>query len=174
MIKVGQSWRNRAGHEVTVHAKPNARSFLISSTWGTYLVDTGGKCFNREMEGRSFDLVEKMSRVYIAGPMTGYPELNFPAFRAAAADYRRRGYFVINPAELNGGDNEPAKWAAMDASEKAAHYLRCLKVDINALTTCDTIVMLDGWTKSKGACLEHHIARELGFTVCYQPSEVTA
>ena len=41
--------------------------------------------------------------LYIAGPMRGYPDHNFPAFRAAAAALRRAGYGVVNPAELHSG-----------------------------------------------------------------------
>ena len=40
-------------------------------------------------------------KIYIAGPMTGLPELNFPAFHAEAARLRAFGYEVINPAEIN-------------------------------------------------------------------------
>jgi Domain of unknown function (DUF4406) len=34
-----------------------------------------------------------MIKVYLAGPMTGVPEFNFPAFHAAAAKLREEGYF---------------------------------------------------------------------------------
>ena len=40
-------------------------------------------------------------RVYISGPMSGLPELNFPAFHAAAASLRAKGLDVVNPAEIN-------------------------------------------------------------------------
>lgn len=92
-------------------------------------------------------------RLYIAGPMSNLPDLNFPAFHAAAALYRSRGAIVINPAELN--PNPGMAWS--DA----------MRVDIACLATCDGIVMLDGWTASKGASLEHHIAVALGMTVTY-------
>jgi hypothetical protein len=39
------------------------------------------------------------SRVYLAGPMTGLPEFNYPAFNAEAARLRALGYQVENPAE---------------------------------------------------------------------------
>ena len=35
--------------------------------------------------------------VYLAGPMTGIAEFNFPAFDAAAAKLRDLGYVVFNP-----------------------------------------------------------------------------
>lgn len=38
-------------------------------------------------------------RIYLAGPMRGYAEFNFPAFHAAAARLREQGHTVFNPAE---------------------------------------------------------------------------
>lgn len=94
-----------------------------------------------------------MKRIYVAGPMTGYPDLNFPLFHAVTADLRLLGHDVVNPAELN-----------LDPS-KGWH--ECMRVDIRELVTCDSILMLQGWEKSKGAMLEHHIAKELGLQVKY-------
>jgi len=41
-----------------------------------------------------------MPSIYIAGPMTGYPEFNFPAFDAAR-DYLERDWNVISPASVS-------------------------------------------------------------------------
>ena len=90
-------------------------------------------------------------RVYIAGPMTGYAELNFPAFRTEAAALRSVGLEVINPAEIN--IDPSAGWSA------------CMRADIAQLVTCDRIHLLPGWSRSKGASLEHHIGRALGLLV---------
>lgn len=90
-------------------------------------------------------------RVYISGPMTGLPGLNFPAFFEAAEYLRAEGYGVVNPAELGGSPD--LEWH---------QYMR---KDIAALMDCDTIYCLDGWRESKGARLEVHIARELGMAV---------
>lgn len=91
--------------------------------------------------------------IYISGPMTGLPELNFPAFQAAASLLRAAGLDVLNPAEL---DHHPeSTWAS------------CLRRDIAALMACDSILMLDGWMQSKGARLERHIAVQLGMQVHY-------
>jgi hypothetical protein len=90
-------------------------------------------------------------RLYIAGPMTGLPLLNFPAFHSAARQWRDLGHEVINPAEL--------------CPDPAMEWHQCMRKDIAALVTCDAIVMLPGWQKSKGATLEHHIAERLGMTI---------
>jgi len=92
-----------------------------------------------------------MIRCYIAGPMTGYPELNFPAFHAAAARLRDLGIDAVNPAEIN--------------PDKGMSWKACMRTDIAALVTCDAIHLLEGWHRSKGATLEAHIAERLELEV---------
>lgn len=97
-----------------------------------------------------------MARIYLSGPMTGYKEFNYPAFHAAAAQLRERGHEVVSPAEQDaesGLDTLTSQWADF------------IRWDLRILVDCDTIVLLDGWHKSKGARLEHHIALELGMDV---------
>ena len=96
----------------------------------------------------------RAGRVYLAGPMTGLPELNFPAFTQEAERLRDEGLQVLNPADH--GIVDGADWA---------DYLRH---DITGLASCERIHLLRGWTKSKGACLEMTIAKALGMTVTYQ------
>lgn len=95
---------------------------------------------------------------YIAGPMTGIEDFNFPAFNAMAARLRNAGYAVINPAELDGEDTSQA-WD---------YYLRR---DLTELAKCCRVVLLPGWAKSKGASLEHHIAKTLEMDIIY-PEDV--
>lgn len=93
-------------------------------------------------------------RVYISGPMTGLPELNFPAFHRATKQWRDGGSEVVNPAELN--------------PDLASTWRDCMKVDIVALLDCECIFMLAGWENSKGANLEKLIAEALEMDVVYQ------
>ena len=86
-----------------------------------------------------------MNRIYLAGPMSGLPLYNYPAFNAAAAQLRVMGYHVENPAE----NPEQPSWA---------HYMR---LAIGQLVTCDTVVLLPGWRKSKGARVERWLAKLL-------------
>lgn len=120
----------------------------------------------RPVDGRALSNAAVNSRTYICGPMTGIKNLNFPAFHAAASAQRAAGHEVINPAEINGGDGELAACAEMSSAQLALHWQACMRQDIAMLMTCNRIVMLDGWTRSRGAALEHQIARALGFEVC--------
>lgn len=86
-----------------------------------------------------------MTRVYIAGPMTGLPKYNVPAFHAKAAELRAAGYEVENPADIG---IHPG-WTWRD-------YMRAA---ITKLITCDEVHFLPNWKASKGARLENQIAK---------------
>ncbi|AJA43728.1 nucleoside deoxyribosyltransferase [Mycobacterium phage Milly] len=95
--------------------------------------------------------------VYIAGPMTGYPRWNAAAFEGMAAYLRSLGHTVISPNELHEPcENTPWDW-----------YMRR---DLVALVKCSTVVMLSGWEDSRGASLEHHVAKALGLRIFYYPN----
>lgn len=91
------------------------------------------------------------TRLYIAGPMTGYPDFNYPAFHAAAEHLRAAGYDVLNPAdsEAENTTGEPQEWT---------WYMRRA---IAMLVQADGIALLPGWTESKGARLEAYLAEVL-------------
>lgn len=93
----------------------------------------------------------RAGRTYIAGPMTGLPDFNHAAFNAAAAALRAQGRTVINPADH--GVVPGATWA---------DYVRA---DLALLAGCETIHLLPGWSRSRGALLEHHVARTLGMPI---------
>jgi hypothetical protein len=93
--------------------------------------------------------MNKRRRIYIAGPMTGKPDYNFPAFRAAAERLQRAGWEAVNPAENFGGRTDLPRDS----------YLRA---DIELLLRCDAMAMLPGWRDSRGARLEYLLAIELG------------
>ena len=90
-----------------------------------------------------------MVTVFLAGPMSGYPDYNYPAFAAAAADLRGQGFDVLNPAENFDGD----------VNREYAEYLRASFMQV---LQADAVVMLPGWEKSKGASLEVAVAKLIG------------
>lgn len=90
-------------------------------------------------------------KIYVAGPMTGLPNLNFPLFHAETARLRALGFVVVNPAEIN--------------ADPTSDWLACMRADIRELVTCDAIALLPGWETSRGAGIEHGLARALGLQV---------
>lgn len=101
---------------------------------------------------------QRKNSIYVAGPMTGHKDLNFPAFHAAAAALRAQGHHVENPAEINADPNPNAQW------------LDCMRRDIARLVSCDAIYLLPGWSKSRGAALEALCAYSLSLHFEYAPN----
>lgn len=91
-------------------------------------------------------------KLYIAGPMTGIEDFNFPAFNAAAKRWRSHGHTVINPAENAHGDT----------SKPWAYYIR---QDIAHVLNVEAVAVLSGWQKSRGATLEVSLARALDLPI---------
>lgn len=90
-------------------------------------------------------------RVYVAGPMTGLPQLNYPAFHAVAEVLRRIGYEVESPAE----NDAPV----------SGEWRDWMRLGLTQMLRCDTVATLKGWKKSKGARLEVQVASALGIPV---------
>jgi hypothetical protein len=112
-------------------------------------------------------------KFYVAGPMRGLPELNFPAFHAATAQLRAQGHFVFNPAER---DNErhgkdiskgnAAGCEAVAAKEHGFNLREALGDDLAFICRdADAVAMLPGWQASKGANAERATAIALGLHV---------
>lgn len=93
-----------------------------------------------------------MKNIYIAGPMSGYPQFNYPAFFEAASEWRRRGWEVFNPA-IHQPDAEIIDRLTPD--EIRAYFMR---LDIPWVMQADAIAMLPGWKDSPGAMVEYSIA----------------
>lgn len=91
-------------------------------------------------------------RLYVSGPMTGIKDKNFPAFNKAANALRKKGYQVINPAELD-VNNPKTTWA------------ECLRRDIVAEMRCNGVATLPSYKHSRGAQLEVYIAEALNWPV---------
>ena len=114
-------------------------------------------------------------KIYLAGPMRGYPEFNFPAFRAAAAKLRAEGHDVINPAERDterhGTDISKGNKTG-DIAEAAAQHGFSLRValgeDLDWICEhADGIALLPGWEQSSGANAEWATAKALSLHIRY-------
>jgi hypothetical protein len=104
-------------------------------------------------------------KVYIAGPMTGIPQFNYPAFDAAAADLRRQGFDVVSPAELDDPEARDAAMASPDGdlsafdTQTGKTWGDLLARDVKLVAdVVEGVVVLDGWERSRGARLETFVA----------------
>ena len=91
--------------------------------------------------------------IYLAGPMSGLPEFNYPAFNEAAALLRAKGHTVLNPAE----NPVPA----------CGTWQGYMRLALAQLVQCECIVLLPGWSESKGALIERWLAQVLGMEVMH-------
>lgn len=87
----------------------------------------------------------EVKRLYVAGPMSGYPESNYPAFNEAANFLKAVGYEVVNPAE---DIHEP----------EMCHYVDLLREDLRAMFDCHGVAVLENWWESTGARNEVQVA----------------
>ena len=140
---------------------------------GLWVVDDGKEYVIIE---NSNDLVDVdctqmvMPVFYIAGPMTGYPNLNFDAFDRCAQRLADLGLSYVNPADL---DREVGiKPEDVDKMSAAAHdrLLRdCITRDVTAIAErCTHIIFLKGWERSKGCAVEMSLAKMLGLGILYE------
>lgn len=129
-------------------------------------------------------------RVYISGKMTGCPDLNRPAFDAAAKRLREQGHFVINPAELSAmfgtleeiSESFKSYYAVMNgilhdeldialSKQEGLLARSVMDADLAAVRSCDAIYLLRGWENSRGAKKELAEAIKCGLEVRQEGGE---
>jgi hypothetical protein len=94
-------------------------------------------------------------RIYISGAITGlHPDLVKRVFGEAEYQLIKEGYDVINPCSLN--------------HENDHEWEDYMATDIKVLLSCHTIYMLRNWRSSRGARIEHAIAKELELEIIYE------
>lgn len=95
---------------------------------------------------------EEKMKVYLAGPMSGIPEYNYPHFNRVAKMLREQFKLeVVSPAEQGFKDSPFGN----------VKYDEVLKLCINLIEDVDAIVLLEGWTNSYGAKQELKAALDL-------------
>lgn len=114
-------------------------------------------------------------KIYLAGPMRGYAEFNYPAFHAAALKLRADGHEVFSPAEhdlklygkdiskgnVNGCEELAAKEHGFSLRDAFGGDLAWICAQAEA------IALMRGWERSKGASAEKAVAEALGLHVIY-------
>lgn len=100
---------------------------------------------------------------YLAGPMSGLPLFNFPAFRAAREDLRARGIAVYCPAEA---DELAGFDPTSDPADDLAVYMRR---DLAAVAQSAGVIVLPGWRASAGVQREVTVAGWCGLPILEYP-----
>ena len=95
-----------------------------------------------------------MEKVYISGKITGIEEIAPMLFEHAEKYLTIMGFTPVNPMKLN--HQHDKSWQSY------------MKEDVKALCECNAIYMLNNWTESKGAIIEHTIAMYLRMKVIYE------
>lgn len=114
-----------------------------------------------------------MSTYYLAGPMSGIDQLNFPLFYKAAKDLRLAGYDVVSPAEMDDEETVQAALASKGEYTGRGTWGDFLSRDVKIIAdSVDGIIFLPNWHRSKGARLEAYVAVVSGYTKFryYDPS----
>lgn len=112
-------------------------------------------------------------KIYLAGPMRGIPEFNFPAFFAGAEKLRAEGHEVFNPAERDnqkhGVDISKGNLAGCEevaAKEHGFSLREALGADLAWICAeAEGIALLPGWENSRGAKAELAAAAALDLKV---------
>ncbi|MDA4120440.1 MAG: DUF4406 domain-containing protein [Thaumarchaeota archaeon] len=112
-------------------------------------------------------------RIYLAGPMRGIPEFNFPAFHATTARLRAAGHTVFSPAERDEAtygplSNNPTGDEALATIQYGFSLREALGADCAWICAhADAIALLPGWETSKGATAERALGIALGLEIIY-------
>jgi hypothetical protein len=100
---------------------------------------------------------------YLAGPMRGLPEFNFPEFHKQTAWLRANGWQVFSPAERDEADEALNGDWGISAAGKGLDYF--MQYDLAAVCQTSAVVVMPGWEESQGARLEASTAVEVGHPV---------
>lgn len=123
--------------------------------------------------------------LYVAGPMSGRPQFNYPAFDAMAEVLRADGWLVQSPAEMDDPHIREAAMRSPDGNfrefdadlKRLGHEPETwgdfLSRDVKLIAdTVDGIVLLEGWETSRGARLEAFVAMQVGKPVFFHHPEI--
>lgn len=104
-------------------------------------------------------------KVYLAGPMRGYPGWNFPAFEEAERRWEQAGHHVFSPMTLaramGYGPNQNTS-AEPGSKEGRDHLQHVMLSDLACIYASDALALLPGWESSRGATVEVALALFIG------------
>jgi Domain of unknown function (DUF4406)/Domain of unknown function (DUF6378) len=134
-----EDWRHP--RPVIQNGKP-----VTGTQWPDVTVGISTRAADAELNGGT-NITAKPS-LYIAGPMTGFENHNYPLFSALAACLRAQGYVVKNPAESFGGD-------------QTRELYEYIELNLEMVMDTEAIVLMPGWRDSEYARMEAAVAKAL-------------
>jgi|SRR5690606_36031755 len=99
----------------------------------------------------------RKERIYLSGKITGLDEkVSKLLFKYAELEVQTvfPDFAIVNPWQIT--------------HKHDATYTDFVVRDIEELFACKAIYMLNNWTDSRGARIEHFIAKEMGLEIYYQ------
>lgn len=106
--------------------------------------------------------------IYVAGPMSGRDDLNWPAFRAVEIELQSNGIYTLVPHRIvriisvSTGELLPTGHPDRDDVSDITCFSWAISRMIGA---AQVVVLLDGWRNSEGARAEVAVARRLRLPV---------
>ncbi len=101
-------------------------------------------------------------KIYISGKISGLdPEEVDKKFKRVQTGLENGGFEAVNPVSVF-PQGIPLSWEEYMVS------------DIEMLFNCDAVYMLSDWEESRGARIEHFIAKECGKTMFYEKTNKPA
>lgn len=88
--------------------------------------------------------------IYVAGPVSGMPLDNRPAFEEAREALLAAGYLALVPHDVVAPGTE---WGT------------AMRATVAAMMGCGGVALLPGWQASRGAKVERDVAQAVGITV---------
>lgn len=155
-------------YKITVNGSTTAYTFE-EHRHQVFLLKTQGKSFTVEylsskykahfkpQKNNKTKMVVKSNTkiIYLAGKISGESLATCTMkFGAAQHHWQAKGYEVLNPLQIVNGWKTP--W------QEAMRYC------IQALCMATHIYFLSDWSQSKGAKIEHQLAKDLGIKIIYQ------
>jgi hypothetical protein len=100
-----------------------------------------------------------MPKIYISGKIGGLePNVFIEKFNKKKEELQNIGYDVVSPVDLS--HNHDHKWQSY------------MIEDLIALCDCTEIYMLNCWTQSPGAKIEHDFAVRMGIKIHYENAAI--
>jgi hypothetical protein len=103
------------------------------------------------------DMIRKT--FYLAGPMTGLPNFNYDGFERAKQQLEDHMLEIVSPHSKFKDEDEFIR--------KERSHAFYMAHAINLLMTCNAIILMPGWSKSRGARTEFELALSCGYSVYY-------